>query len=117
MAVDWLSKLGKVVLSRMEGLWLWREGGLCCQLDVWDRTCSRVAQWKRAGPITQRSVDRNYALLSKTFFIQLPPESALPLGNRSTVLPSKLICQFSSPVRCKGHGMRKECYAGPSSNR
>ena len=25
---------------------------------------SRVAQWKRAGPITQRSVDRNYALLS-----------------------------------------------------
>ena len=27
-------------------------------------TDSRVAQWKRAGPITQRSVDRNYALLS-----------------------------------------------------
>ena len=27
------------------------------------RTWSRVAQWKRAGPITQRSVDRNYALL------------------------------------------------------
>ena len=26
--------------------------------------CSRVAQWKRAGPITQRSVDRNYALLN-----------------------------------------------------
>ena len=24
---------------------------------------SRLAQWKRAGPITQRSVDRNYALL------------------------------------------------------
>ena len=31
---------------------------------------SRVAQWKRAGPITQRSVDRNYALL-KSFFIFL----------------------------------------------
>ena len=30
---------------------------LQCGLD------SRVAQWKRAGPITQRSVDRNYALL------------------------------------------------------
>ena len=30
---------------------------------------SRVAQWKRAGPITQRSVDRNYALLSTTFFL------------------------------------------------
>ena len=28
---------------------------------------SRVAQWKRAGPITQRSVDRNYALLSYFF--------------------------------------------------
>ena len=31
------------------------------------RSCppdSRVAQWKRAGPITQRSVDRNYALLT-----------------------------------------------------
>ena len=27
-------------------------------------TDSRVAQWKRAGPITQRSVDRNYALLN-----------------------------------------------------
>ena len=26
-------------------------------------TDSRVAQWERAGPITQRSVDRNYALL------------------------------------------------------
>ena len=33
---------------------------------------SRVAQWKRAGPITQRSVDRNYALLffSKYFFLE-----------------------------------------------
>ena len=29
---------------------------------------SRVAQWKRAGPITQRSVDRNYALL-RIFFL------------------------------------------------
>ena len=31
------------------------------------RPCSRVAQWKRAGPITQRSVDRNYALLNISF--------------------------------------------------
>jgi hypothetical protein len=29
---------------------------------------SKVAQRKRAGPITQRSVDRNYALLDKCFF-------------------------------------------------
>ncbi len=36
---------------------------------VWPHSYgSRVAQWKRAGPITQRSVDRNYALLS--FFFQ-----------------------------------------------
>ena len=28
---------------------------------------NRVAQWKRAGPITQRSVDRNHALLRKMF--------------------------------------------------
>ncbi len=28
----------------------------------------RVAQRKRAAPITQRSVDRNYALLDKSFF-------------------------------------------------
>ena len=27
------------------------------------QSLSRVAQWKRAGPITQRSVDRNHALL------------------------------------------------------
>ena len=26
-----------------------------------------MAQWKRAGPITQRSVDRNYALLNPFF--------------------------------------------------
>ena len=32
---------------------------------------SRVAQWKRAGPITQRSVDRNYALLRKVFSFAL----------------------------------------------
>ena len=31
---------------------------------LWTCTGSRVAQWKRAGPITQRSVDRNYALLN-----------------------------------------------------
>ena len=30
-----------------------------------------MAQWKRAGPITQRSVDRNYALLRKVFSLAL----------------------------------------------
>ena len=33
---------------------------------------SRVAQWKRAGPITQRSVDRNHALLKLFRFFTLP---------------------------------------------
>ena len=42
----------------------------------WNKFCikSRVAQWKRAGPITQRSVDRNYALLnffSSIIFIRI----------------------------------------------
>ena len=32
---------------------------------------SRVAQWKRAGPITQRSVDRNYALLCNANLIYI----------------------------------------------
>ena len=32
---------------------------------------SRVAQWMRAGPITQRSVDRNHALLE--FFLSPAP--------------------------------------------
>ena len=30
---------------------------------------SRVAQWKRAGPITQRSEDQNLALLRKLYFL------------------------------------------------
>ena len=41
---------GNKTLSSCYFLWSWSNG-------------SRVAQWKRAGPITQRSVDRNYALL------------------------------------------------------
>ena len=32
---------------------------------------SRVAQWKRAGPITQRSVDRNHALLVRIFIVKI----------------------------------------------
>ena len=42
-------------------------------------TDSRVAQWKRAGPITQRSVDRNYALLN--VFVPMV-ESGVPLAQR-----------------------------------
>ena len=42
---------------------------------------SRVAQWKRAGPITQRSVDRNYALLAKFFFPQGPTKNEKAEGS------------------------------------
>ena len=34
---------------------------ICCLLVLF--IVSRVAQWKRAGPITQRSEDQNLALL------------------------------------------------------
>ena len=34
---------------------------------------SRVAQWKRAGPITQRSEDRNLALLKVVFLTSITP--------------------------------------------
>ena len=35
---------------------------------LWLMPASRVAQWKRAGPITQRSMDRNHPLLTSFFF-------------------------------------------------
>jgi hypothetical protein len=44
-----------------------------------------VAQWKRAGPITQRSVDRNHALLR--FF---PPFCAALLNVNTKVSVSKV---------------------------
>ena len=43
---------------------------------------SRMAQWKRAGPITQRSVDRNYLLL--IFF-----KAFSERGNQSTYLTNQ----------------------------
>ena len=33
---------------------------------------SKMAQWERAGPITQRTVDQNYLLLSWLFPINEP---------------------------------------------
>ena len=58
---------------------------------------SRVAQWKRAGPITQRSVDRNYALLSKLFvsfdfprpqlgFLSIPSTNMCPISAEDSAL-------------------------------
>ena len=50
-------------------LWAWVRIPLLTTIffSTFKSSDSRVAQWKRAGPITQRSVDRNYALL--TIFI------------------------------------------------
>ncbi len=62
---------------------------------------SRVAQWKRAGPITQRSVDRNYALLKyfkqfkiKFFFFVVYIAMYMNLKSRYTRSKSKkqIIC-------------------------
>ena len=55
------------VLHQLRSLY----GQLCCK----DPYQSRVAQWKRAGPITQRSVDRNHALLKLFFKIILMTHS------------------------------------------
>ena len=41
---------------------------------------SRVAQRKRAGPITQRSVDRNHPLLRTNHFCSLPRKCAFGHG-------------------------------------
>ena len=46
-----------------------RNASECDNFSSDTNTDSRVAQWKRAGPITQRSVDRNYALLTFLFFV------------------------------------------------
>ena len=53
---------------------------------------SRVAQWKRAGPITQRSVDRNYALLSKLFVSYDFPRPQLLLLS----IPGTNMCPISA---------------------
>ena len=47
---------------------------------------SRVAQWKRAGPITQRSVDRNYALLKLLTFWGCSAKCRLNLINDTTII-------------------------------
>ena len=55
---------------------------------------SRVAQWKRAGPITQRSVDRNYALLMQNLF--LPSKSPQVLVSISDMVLPFQTCPISA---------------------
>ena len=57
---------------------------------------SRVAQWKRAGPITQRSVDRNHALLVS---FGARPSPRLPLPTVPVFTFSLLSClRYDLPV-------------------
>lgn len=53
---------------------------------------SRVAQWKRAGPITQRSVDRNYALLKQNL-LALPFQLLVCISNPAFLV---YICPISA---------------------
>ena len=48
---------------------------------------SRVAQWKHAGPITQRSVDRNYALLEIFFPFSIISLISFTLHSLIAVMP------------------------------
>ena len=63
-------------------------------------SCSRVAQWKRAGPITQRSVDRNYALLIKVFRQETYSPSPLLHAGASVNRHFQSHCQYIVPVQC-----------------
>ena len=63
-----------------------RNASECDNFSSTINTDSRVAQWKRAGPITQRSVDRNYALLTFLFFV--------------FVFFCTIYCITLSPLRC-----------------
>ena len=72
---------------------------------------SRVAQWKRAGPITQRSVDRNHALLH--FFLFCPLKHFLKVASLIGFEPSntkqtlKIFkkCVYQMPFMKHTHGL------------
>lgn len=74
---------------------------------------SRVAQRKRAGPITQRSMDRNHPLLALMFCFRLPVLSAVffgcedsgVAGARTVVLP-KILETCSATGASKGRTER-----------
>ena len=53
-----------------------------------------MAQWKRAGPITQRSVDRNHALLSLLLFYHFGAsvqwKQEIPSGNYKVTMLTEI---------------------------
>uniref|UniRef100_A0A0M3IBV8 Transposase n=1 Tax=Ascaris lumbricoides TaxID=6252 RepID=A0A0M3IBV8_ASCLU len=51
-----------------------------------NRTRSSVAQWKRAGPITQRSVDRNHSLLPPLFSCEQSHQTAYAYTNPQVMM-------------------------------
>ena len=71
-----ISAVGRVRALHQKIPTLWKQRSF-----LYDE-CSRVAQWKRAGPITQRSVDRNHALL-KEFFLWAASLPTVPLRHKN----------------------------------
>ena len=57
----------KLTGSMLIGVCVSKQSGTVGASEQASKQASRVAQWERAGPITQRSMDRNHPLLS--FFL------------------------------------------------
>ena len=87
--------------------WPWFQSKICHCISqfcrkrsmVPARSCnaSRVAQWKRAGPITQRSVDRNHALLKPFFHVlqaQFQPKSRVVYIIQYQICVWKWVCVY-----------------------
>ena len=63
-------------------------------LFITTRQKSSVAQWKRAGPITQRSMDRNHPLLTLFFFFLHHPLYQDTTLENCTIMRHPLIAQL-----------------------
>ena len=60
-----------------------------------------MAQWKRAGPITQRSEDQNLALLKKIFFFFFHPVNACqPFYFAIFLVPRPFLFKWTKSSEC-----------------
>ena len=66
---------------------------------------SRVAQWKRAGPITQRSEDRNLALLNFADFFLTCVYKSGPVDLKHIQAVRLLHCPLMFAVKAKIYGV------------
>ena len=76
-----------------------------------------MAQWKRAGPITQRSVDRNYALL-KILLISWPPDRKIRFSSKKYLMEITIsflsVVVITSALHAEGRRFepgRKHCFS------